>query len=111
MTISIMGRPDSVWRLTSYLWNLRARYPLSFPKTDLVRRLSVIVRRFIVTQNRKQRLAIKKAPMSNMAAVKEARLQLAQAHKLDNTIQTNSLSKGVAAGSIPARLSFFYIRK
>ena len=103
--MTIMGQPDSVWRPTSYLWNLCVRYPLGFPKADFMSKLSVTVRRLIAAQKSKQRLAINSAPGLNLARVREARLHLAQAQKLDNTIQTNSLSKGVVAGSIPARLS------
>jgi len=73
--MTIMGRPDSVWRLTSVLWNLCVRYPLGFPKADLVRRLFATVRRLIAAQKSKQRLAINKAPGYNLVRVKEARLQ------------------------------------
>lgn len=106
--MTIMGQPDSVWRPTSYLWNLRVRYPLGFPKTDFMSRLFVTVRRLIAAQKSKQKLAINNAPMSNTAAVKEARLQFGLGTKVDTRMQqTNSLSEGVVAGSIPARLSHF----
>lgn len=59
MTISIMGQPGSVWRLINCLWNLCARYLSGFLKADLVGRLSVNVRRLVITQKRKQGLAIK----------------------------------------------------
>ena len=59
MAISIMGQPDSVWRLINCLWNLCARYLSGFLKADLVGRLSVNVRRLVITQKRKQGLAIK----------------------------------------------------
>jgi len=79
--VTIMGQPDSVWRPTSYLWNLCVRYPLGFPKADFMSKLSVTVRRLTAAQKSKQRLAINNAPMSNMAAVKEARLQFGSGAK------------------------------
>ena len=79
--MTIMGRPDSVWRLTSVLWNLCVRYPLGFPKADLVRRLFATVRRLIAAQKSKQRLAINKAPGYNLVRVKEARLQFGSGAK------------------------------
>jgi hypothetical protein len=80
--MTIMGRPDSVWRLTSCLWNLCVRYLLGFPKADLVGRLFAIVRKLIVTQNRKQKLAIDNGAAKELVTAREARLPLVRAQKL-----------------------------
>ena len=80
--MTIMGRPDSVWRLTSYLWNLCVRYLLGFPKTDFVGRLFVTVRRLIVTQNRKQKLAINNGAAKELVTAKEARLPFSSGTKV-----------------------------
>ena len=107
--MTIMEQPDSVWRSINCLWNLYVRYPLGFLKTILVRRLFVIVGRFIAVQNRKQGLAIIMAPMHKMAKVREARLQdLGTQIKLR---QTNFLNQSVVAGSIPVRLFHPIIRR
>ncbi len=107
--MTIMGQPDSVWRLIGCLWNLCVRYLLGFLKTILVRRLFVIVGRLIVTQNRKQGSAIRYALLPNMVMVKEARLQ-GSGTKI-KLRQTNFPNEGVVTGSIPVRLSHPIIRR
>ena len=84
------GQPDSVWRPTGCLWKLCVKYSLDFLKADFVGRLFVTVRRFIVTQNKKQRPAIKS---SEGSATPNIILQIKNGMSSGTKVDTNATNQ------------------
>lgn len=112
--MKLLGQPSSVWRLMSRLWNLRVKISLCYLKPDFVGRLSVSKLSHCHARNMKRlaKMNNRGSATPNIASQNRSGMGLSPTTMMEQRIdQTNLSGKGVVAGSIPAGLPHFNIRR